>query len=42
MLAVEARGLEKRFQTTVAVDGIELEIPVSGCCFLGPNGAGAS
>jgi ABC-2 type transport system ATP-binding protein len=40
MLAVEARGLDKRFQTTVAVDGIELEIPVSG--FLGPNGAGAS
>jgi ABC-type uncharacterized transport system ATPase subunit len=27
MLALEARGLEKRFQTTVAVDGIELEIP---------------
>jgi ABC-2 type transport system ATP-binding protein len=43
MLAVEARGLEKRFQTTVAVDGIELEIPVGGCFgFLGPNGAGAS
>jgi lipooligosaccharide transport system ATP-binding protein len=41
MLAVEARGLEKRFQTTVAVDGIELEIPVGGCFgFLGPNGAG--
>ncbi|HEY3051377.1 MAG TPA: ABC transporter ATP-binding protein [Gaiellaceae bacterium] len=41
MLAVEARGLEKRFQTTVAVDGIDLEIPVGGCFgFLGPNGAG--
>src|SRR4029453_16370902 len=41
MLAVEARGLEKRFQTTVAVDGIELEIPVGGCFgFLGPKGAG--
>jgi lipooligosaccharide transport system ATP-binding protein len=41
MLAVEARGLEKRFQTTVAVDGIELAIPVGGCFgFLGPNGAG--
>jgi lipooligosaccharide transport system ATP-binding protein len=41
MLAVEARGLEKRFQATVAVDGIHLEIPVGGCFgFLGPNGAG--
>jgi lipooligosaccharide transport system ATP-binding protein len=41
MLAVEARGLEKRFQTTVAVDGIELAIHVGGCFgFLGPNGAG--
>jgi lipooligosaccharide transport system ATP-binding protein len=41
MLAVEARGLEKRFATTVAVDGIDLEIPVGGCFgFLGPNGAG--
>jgi lipooligosaccharide transport system ATP-binding protein len=41
MLAVEARGLEKRFATTVAVDGIDIEIPVGGCFgFLGPNGAG--
>jgi lipooligosaccharide transport system ATP-binding protein len=41
MLAVEARGLEKRFGETVAVDGIDLEIPVGGCFgFLGPNGAG--
>jgi lipooligosaccharide transport system ATP-binding protein len=41
MLAVEAHGLEKRFQATVAVDGIDLEIPVGGCFgFLGPNGAG--
>jgi lipooligosaccharide transport system ATP-binding protein len=41
MLAVEAQGLEKRFPTTVAVDGIDLEIPVGGCFgFLGPNGAG--
>jgi lipooligosaccharide transport system ATP-binding protein len=41
VLAVEARGLEKRFQATVAVDGIDLEIPVGGCFgFLGPNGAG--
>jgi lipooligosaccharide transport system ATP-binding protein len=41
MLAVEAHGLEKRFPATVAVDGIDLEIPVGGCFgFLGPNGAG--
>ena len=41
MLAVEARGLKKRFGETVAVDGIDLEIPVGGCFgFLGPNGAG--
>jgi lipooligosaccharide transport system ATP-binding protein len=41
MLAVEARGLEKRFPATVAVDGVDLEIPVGGCFgFLGPNGAG--
>jgi lipooligosaccharide transport system ATP-binding protein len=41
MLAVEARGLEKRFATTVAVDGIDLDISVGGCFgFLGPNGAG--
>jgi lipooligosaccharide transport system ATP-binding protein len=41
MLAVEARGLEKHFQATVAVDGIDLAIPVGGCFgFLGPNGAG--
>ena len=41
MYAVEARGLKKRFGETVAVDGIDLEIPVGGCFgFLGPNGAG--
>jgi lipooligosaccharide transport system ATP-binding protein len=41
MLAVEARALEKHFGETVAVAGIDLEIPVGGCFgFLGPNGAG--
>jgi lipooligosaccharide transport system ATP-binding protein len=41
MLAVDAQGLEKRFATTVAVDGIDLEIPGGGSFgFLGPNGAG--
>jgi lipooligosaccharide transport system ATP-binding protein len=41
MLAVEAWGLVKRFEKTVAVDGVDLQIPVGGCFgFLGPNGAG--
>jgi lipooligosaccharide transport system ATP-binding protein len=40
-VAVVARGLRKSFGDLVAVDGIDLEIPV-GVCFglLGPNGAG--
>ena len=41
MFAVEARGLKKQFAATLAVDGIDIEIPVGGCFgFLGPNGAG--
>jgi lipooligosaccharide transport system ATP-binding protein len=40
-LAVHARGLSKRFGDLVAVDGIDLDIPVGGCFgILGPNGAG--
>jgi lipooligosaccharide transport system ATP-binding protein len=40
-LAVEARGLVKRYGENTAVDGIDLDIPVGGCFgFLGPNGAG--
>ena len=39
MLALEARGLEKRFAELVAVDGISLDVPLGGCFgFLGPNG----
>jgi ABC-2 type transport system ATP-binding protein len=40
-LAVETRGLVKRFGTNVAVNGVDLLIP-RGCAFgyLGPNGAG--
>ena len=40
-LAIEARGLVKRFDGFTAVDGIDLEVP-AGTIFgvLGPNGAG--
>jgi ABC-2 type transport system ATP-binding protein len=40
-LAIEARGLVKRFDGTVAVDGVDLEVP-EGAIYgvLGPNGAG--
>ena len=40
-LAIEARGLVKRFDGTLAVAGIDLEIP-EGAIYgvLGPNGAG--
>ena len=40
-LAIEADGLTKRFGETVAVDGVDLEIPTESVYgFLGPNGAG--
>jgi len=40
-LAIEARGLVKRFDGFTAVDGVDLEVP-AGAIFgvLGPNGAG--
>ena len=40
-LAVEARGLVKRFGDTLALDGVDLEVP-RGAIYglLGPNGAG--
>lgn len=40
-LAIEARGLVKRFDETLAVDGVDLAVPrgaITG--ILGPNGAG--
>src|SRR5271168_4958381 len=38
---IEAHGLSKRFGTTVALDGIDLEVPVGTILgVLGPNGAG--
>lgn len=42
-LAIEARGLTKRYGALTAVDGIDLTVP-SGqiMAFLGPNGAGKS
>jgi len=40
-LAIEARGLVKRFDGTLAVDGVDLSVP-EGAIYgiLGPNGAG--
>lgn len=40
-LAIEARGLVKRFDATLAVDGVDLAVP-EGAIYgiLGPNGAG--
>ncbi len=40
-LAIEARGLVKRFDDTLAVDGIDIAVP-EGAIYgiLGPNGAG--
>jgi ABC-2 type transport system ATP-binding protein len=38
---IEAHGLSKRFGTTVALDGIDLEVPAGTILgMLGPNGAG--
>ena len=40
-LAIEARGLVKRFGDHVALDGVDLDVPrgaIDG--LLGPNGAG--
>src|SRR5438093_13404589 len=40
---VHARGLEKRFGTLVAVDGIDFDVQRGEAFgFLGPNGAGKS
>src|SRR6202167_158322 len=40
-LMIEAHGLTKRFGPTVALDGIDLEVPAGSILgVLGPNGAG--
>jgi ABC-2 type transport system ATP-binding protein len=40
-LMIEAHGLAKRFGSTVALDGIDLEVPAGAILgVLGPNGAG--
>ena len=40
-LMIEAHGLRKRFGSTVALDGIDLEVPAGTILgVLGPNGAG--
>lgn len=39
--AIEVAGLKKRYRKTVALDGLDLEIPAGAVTgFLGPNGAG--
>ncbi len=40
-LAIEAKGLVKRFDDTLAVDGVDIAVP-EGAIYgiLGPNGAG--
>ncbi len=39
--ALDVRGLEKRFGTTVAVDGVDLEVPRGSLtALLGPSGCG--
>ncbi|MFC2758405.1 ATP-binding cassette domain-containing protein, partial [Propionibacterium acidifaciens] len=42
-LAIEARGLRRRFGSFIAVDGLDLRVP-EGTVYglLGPNGAGKS
>src|SRR5271154_44237 len=40
-MVIEARGLRKSFGSTVALDGIDLEVPAGSILgVLGPNGAG--
>jgi ABC-type multidrug transport system ATPase subunit len=40
-LMIEAHGLTKRFGSTVALDGLDLEVPAGAILgVLGPNGAG--
>src|SRR5271167_729394 len=40
-MVIEARGLRKSFGATVALDGIDLEVPAGSILgVLGPNGAG--
>lgn len=42
-LAIDAKGLVKRFGPLTAVDGLDLQVPSGACyAFLGPNGAGKS
>lgn len=42
-IAIDARGLTKRFGTLTAVDGMDLQIPEAAIYgFVGPNGSGKS
>ncbi|MGH8295297.1 MAG: ATP-binding cassette domain-containing protein, partial [Steroidobacteraceae bacterium] len=43
MPVIEARGLRKKYRTTVALDGIDLNIEAGRILgLIGPNGAGKS
>ena len=43
MTTIEARGLAKRYRSTLAVDGLTFDVrPGTVTGFLGPNGAGKS
>src|SRR4051812_14461195 len=42
-LAIQLRGVVKRFGPVTAVDGLDLDVPEATCVgLLGPNGAGKS
>jgi len=41
MYAVETKGLTKEYKTTLAVNKVDISVPIGCCCgFLGKNGAG--
>ena len=42
-MAIEARGLTRRYESVLALDALDLSVPAGSVFgFLGPNGAGKS